>query len=93
MKVRNSPPNTAATSSPRSSAPRTALGGPGYKVLRVLVKGYQPTREYEDGLTSFMIKARTVWSRPVGVAAARDGSLLISEEGSGTIRRVSYRGW
>jgi glucose/arabinose dehydrogenase len=35
---------------------------------------------------------RTVWARPVGVAVAQDGALLVSEDGNGTIWRVSYRG-
>jgi glucose/arabinose dehydrogenase len=33
-----------------------------------------------------------VWGRPVGVAVAHDGSLLVSEDGNGTIWRVSYHG-
>ena len=31
-----------------------------------------------------------VWGRPVGITVAKDGSLLISEDGNGTIWRVSY---
>jgi glucose/arabinose dehydrogenase len=64
----------------------------GYKVVRVLLKNGQPTGEYEDFLTGLVISDRTVWARPVGVAVARDGSLLVSEDGNGTIWRVSYRG-
>jgi hypothetical protein len=33
-----------------------------------------------------------VWARPVGVAVAHDGALLVSEDGNGTLWRVSYRG-
>lgn len=64
----------------------------GYKVVRVFLKNGQPTGEYEDFLTGFVISDRTVWGRPVGVAVDRDGALLVSEDGSGTIWRVSYRG-
>jgi glucose/arabinose dehydrogenase len=64
----------------------------GYKVVRVLLKNGQPTGEYEDFLTGFVISDRTVWARPVGVAIASDGALLVSEDGNGTIWRVSYRG-
>jgi glucose/arabinose dehydrogenase len=64
----------------------------GYKVVRVLLKNGQPTGEYEDFLTGFVINERTVWGRPVGVAFAQDGSLLVSEDGNGTIWRISYRG-
>jgi len=31
-----------------------------------------------------------VWGRPVGVATAADGSLLVSDDASGSIWRVSY---
>jgi glucose/arabinose dehydrogenase len=64
----------------------------GYKVVRVLLKKGQPTGEYEDFLTGFVPNDRNVWARPVGVAVAPDGSLLISEDGNGSIWRVSYRG-
>jgi glucose/arabinose dehydrogenase len=33
-----------------------------------------------------------VWGRPVGVTVGGDGALLISEDGSGTIWRVTYAG-
>ncbi len=61
----------------------------GYKVVRVRLKDGKPTGEYEDFVTGFVINDREVWGRPVGVAVARDGSLLISEDGNGTIWRVS----
>jgi hypothetical protein len=64
----------------------------GYKVVRVLLKNGQPTGEYEDFLTGFVINDRSVWARPVGVAVAQDGSLLVSEDGNGSIWRVSYVG-
>jgi glucose/arabinose dehydrogenase len=58
-----------------------------------LLKNRQPTGEYEDFLTGFVVDDRRVWGRPVGVAVAGDGALLVSEDGNGTIWRVSYRGW
>jgi glucose/arabinose dehydrogenase len=64
----------------------------GYKVVRVLLKNGQPTGEYEDFLTGFVINDKSVWARPVGVAVAHDGSLLVSEDGNGSIWRVSYAG-
>jgi len=33
--------------------------------------------------------SQKVWCRPVGITAAKDGSLLISEDGDKTIWRVS----
>jgi glucose/arabinose dehydrogenase len=64
----------------------------GYKVVRVLLKNGQPTGEYEDFLTGFVISDGSVWGRPVGAAVARDGALLVSEDGNGTIWRISWRG-
>lgn len=40
-------------------------------------------------MTGFVIDADNVWGRPVGVAVAPDGSLFVSEDGSGTLWRVS----
>jgi glucose/arabinose dehydrogenase len=62
----------------------------GYKIIRVRLKDGVPTGEYEDFVTGFVINDNEVWGRPVGVAVARDGSLLISEDGNGTIWRVSH---
>ena len=61
----------------------------GYKVVRLKFKDGKPTGEYEDFMTGFVIDADNVWGRPVGVAVAKDGSLFVSEDGSGTIWRVS----
>jgi glucose/arabinose dehydrogenase len=64
----------------------------GYKVIRVRMRDGVPTGEYEDFMTGFVMNDRLVWGRPVGVAVARDGALLVSEDGNGTIWRISYRG-
>ena len=64
----------------------------GYKVIRVRFANGSPTGEYEDFLTGFVASDQAVWGRPVGVAAAQDGSLLVSEDGNGTIWRIVYRG-
>jgi glucose/arabinose dehydrogenase len=64
----------------------------GYKVIRVIMKDGAPTGEYEDFATGFVINDSAVWGRPVGVTVAGDGALLISEDGSGTIWRVTYAG-
>jgi glucose/arabinose dehydrogenase len=62
----------------------------GYKVVRIRLKDGVPTGEYEDFVTGFVVNNSDVWGRPVGVAVARDGALLISEDGNGTIWRVSH---
>ena len=64
----------------------------GYKVVRAIMKNGVPTGEYEDFLTGFVTPSGDVWGRPVGVTTARDGSLLISEDGNNTIWRVGYVG-
>jgi glucose/arabinose dehydrogenase len=61
----------------------------GYKIIRAIVTDGVPTGEYEDFVTGFVIDDASVWGRPVGVATAKDGSLLFSEDGNGTIWRVS----
>jgi glucose/arabinose dehydrogenase len=63
----------------------------GYKIVRLLLRDGVPTGEYEDFLTGFVIDDDRVWGRPVGVAVARDGALLVSEDGNGTIWRIAYR--
>jgi glucose/arabinose dehydrogenase len=64
----------------------------GYKVVRVPFDHStgKARGEYEDFVTGFITPEGKVWGRPVGITVAKDGSLLISEDGNGTIWRVSY---
>jgi glucose/arabinose dehydrogenase len=62
----------------------------GYKIIRIRLKDGVPTGEYEDFVTGFVVNDSQVWGRPVGVAVAHDGALLISEDGNGTIWRISH---
>ena len=62
----------------------------GYKVIRIRLKDGVPTGEYQDFITGFVINDSDVWGRPVGVAVAHDGALLVSEDGNGTIWRVTH---
>ena len=64
----------------------------GYKVVRLRFANGKPTGEYEDFLTGFVASDQAVWGRPVGIAVAHDGALLVSEDGNGTIWRIAYRG-
>jgi glucose/arabinose dehydrogenase len=65
----------------------------GYEVIRVpLHRTGHATGEYEDFLTGFVLDDESVWGRPVGVVVAPDGSLLVSDDGSGSVWRVSYTG-
>ncbi len=61
----------------------------GYKVVRLKLQDGVPTGAYEDFLTGFVLDARRVWGRPVGVTVTHDGALLVSEDGNGTIWRVA----
>jgi glucose/arabinose dehydrogenase len=61
----------------------------GYKIIRAIVKEGVPTGEYEDFVTGFVLDDNSVWGRPVGVVQAKDGSLIFSEDGNGTLWRVS----
>ena len=65
----------------------------GYEVIRVPLHGTgHATGEYQDFLTGFVLPDGHVWGRPVGIAVAPDGSLLVSDDGSNSIWRVSYTG-
>ena len=61
----------------------------GYKVVRVRMHDGVPTGEYQDFLTGFVVDDDHVWGRPVGVAVASDGALLISDDASNTLWRVT----
>jgi glucose/arabinose dehydrogenase len=63
----------------------------GYKVIRIRMKDGVPTGEYQDFMTGFVATDANVWGRPVGLAVAHDGALLVTEDGNGTIWRVSRK--
>jgi len=64
----------------------------GYKIVRVPFDHStgKALGEYEDFVTGFVTPDGKVWGRPVGITVAKDGSLLISEDGNGAIWRVTY---
>jgi glucose/arabinose dehydrogenase len=65
----------------------------GYELIRVpLHQSGHASGEYEDFLTGFVVDDASVWGRPVGVTVARDGSLLVSDDASGSIWLVNYTG-
>jgi glucose/arabinose dehydrogenase len=65
----------------------------GYEVIRVpLHQTGHATGGYQDFLTGFVVNNRAVWGRPVGVTAAHDGSLLVTDDGSNSVWRVTYTG-
>jgi glucose/arabinose dehydrogenase len=65
----------------------------GYEVIRIpLHQTGHASGEYQDFLTGFVLPDGHVWGRPVSVAVVPDGSLLVSDDGSNSIWRVSYTG-
>jgi glucose/arabinose dehydrogenase len=65
----------------------------GYEVIRIpLHQTGKSGGEYQDFLTGFVLPDGNVWGRPVGVTVAPDGSLLVTDDGSNSVWRVSYAG-
>ncbi|HEX2918789.1 MAG TPA: PQQ-dependent sugar dehydrogenase [Edaphobacter sp.] len=65
----------------------------GYEVIRVPLHGTgHASGEYEDFMTGFVLPNGDVWGRPVAVTVATDGSLLVTDDGSNSIWRISYTG-
>jgi glucose/arabinose dehydrogenase len=64
----------------------------GYKVIRIPLRDGRATGEYEDFLVGFVTPDGDVWGRPVGVAVAKDGALMVTDDGSNTVWRVCYTG-
>jgi glucose/arabinose dehydrogenase len=64
----------------------------GYKVIMVPLQNGAATGEYQDFVTGFVTPDGQVWGRPVAVAVARDGSLMVTDDGSNVVWQVSYTG-
>ncbi len=65
----------------------------GYELIRVpLHQSGHASGEYEDFMTGFVIDNEHVWGRPVAVTVAPDGSLLVTDDGSNSIWRITYSG-
>lgn len=65
----------------------------GYEVVRVRFRDGKPAGGYEVFATGFQLgseRTARVWGRPVGIALAKDGSLLVADDTGGTIWRISY---
>ncbi len=41
-------------------------------------------------MTGFVTPEGNVWGRPVGVTVAGDGALLVTDDGSNKVWRISY---
>ncbi|WP_235578122.1 YbhB/YbcL family Raf kinase inhibitor-like protein [Pseudorhodoferax sp. Leaf267] len=64
----------------------------GYEIVRVRFADGKP-QKFEPFVTGFLTDGgKTHIARPVGLALAKDGALLMSDDANGTIYRVAYRG-
>jgi glucose/arabinose dehydrogenase len=61
----------------------------GYKVVFVPLDGDRPTGPVQDFVTGWL-KGNQASERPVGLAVAPDGSLIVSDDKGGYIYRVTY---
>jgi glucose/arabinose dehydrogenase len=62
----------------------------GYKVARIVFDGAGQPQRFEDFLTGFLSRDDdAVLGRPVGIAFAADGALLVSDDTNGAIYRVA----
>ncbi|RYG17614.1 MAG: sorbosone dehydrogenase family protein [Chitinophagaceae bacterium] len=63
----------------------------GYKVAFIPFKQGKPNGAMEDFLTGFVKDSKEVYGKPVGVAVAQDGALLVADDVSGIIWRVAAK--
>jgi glucose/arabinose dehydrogenase len=67
----------------------------GYMVARVPFRDGRPTGSYQSFATGFWAKGESraeVWGRPVGIAVAGDGSLLVADDVGQVVWRIAWRG-
>jgi glucose/arabinose dehydrogenase len=66
----------------------------GYKVVFVPFANGRPSGQPEDFLTGFMsdMESSEVHGRPVGVTMLPDGSMLVADDASDTIWKISFNG-
>jgi glucose/arabinose dehydrogenase len=64
----------------------------GYKIVRIRFQGERPRGGYDDFVTGWMLDelSRDVWGRPVGLLVAKDGALLVADDGANLVWRVSH---
>lgn len=65
----------------------------GYEIVRIHFENGQP-KSIEPFLTGFLSDGgKTHFARPVGLAVAKDGSLLMGDDANGVIYRIAYDGF
>ncbi len=63
----------------------------GYRVMQVRFNDDGSVKSYEPFITGWLQNGEDVKGRPVSIIQLEDGSLLISDDNSGTIYRVTYK--
>jgi Raf kinase inhibitor-like YbhB/YbcL family protein len=64
----------------------------GYEIVRIRFVDGKPQR-FEPFVTGFLTdNGRTHIARPVGLAWARDGALLMADDANGVVYRIAYQG-
>jgi glucose/arabinose dehydrogenase len=64
----------------------------GYEVIRVPMKNGKATGEYQDFMNGFVVNDNEVWGRPVGIAVAQDGALIVTDDASNIVWRIAASG-
>jgi glucose/arabinose dehydrogenase len=67
----------------------------GYKIVRIHFANGRPENAYTNFVTGWWdggTSPARVWGRPVGLAVAKDGSLLVADDAGGVVWRVAYKG-
>jgi glucose/arabinose dehydrogenase len=64
----------------------------GYKVVFLPFENDKATGDYIDFMTGLVASQSSVWGRPVGVTMARDGALIVTDDGGNVVWRVAYKG-
>ncbi|HEY3755893.1 MAG TPA: PQQ-dependent sugar dehydrogenase [Opitutaceae bacterium] len=60
----------------------------GSKVIRIHLQNGVAS-DYEDFMTGFIVDNSHVWGRPVGVAVANDGALIVSDDAGDVLWRIA----
>jgi len=63
----------------------------GHKIVRLPIENDIPTGEYIDFMVGFIAPDGSAWGRPVALVVAQDGALLLSDDGSNIVYRISYQ--
>ena len=84
--------NTASTPSPPSTAHGTAPGAPATRSSACRSRTARRPASTKISWSASSHPKATSGAGPVGVTVAKDGALLVTDDGSGIVWRVAYTG-